>query len=222
MGREYTRNVDVLSLQPSSGNLLLYDNFSNAKKYKEDVRTGSDFADTVCDYPEINPWQLQIRTRKTSAAAGDTHGVVWATQPGLSKMVRVGLWFFSPSLVDFTTIKFLTTFQNGATYQQSKIYYDGVNAKWIYFNSVGAAVDVTNGAQPLHTNYWHYVEIDTDFQSNKYMRLRCNQKVMNLAGISLYSSGATTVEQFQFNLGQIQAGANYISLYATLLSITSI
>jgi len=222
MGREYTRNVDVLSLQPSSGNLLLYDDFSNQKKYKEDTRTGSDFADTVCDYPEINPWQLQIRTRQASAGAGDTHGVVWATQPGLSKMIRVGLWFFSPSLVDFTAIKFLTTYQNGATYQQSKIYYDGVNAKWIYFNSAGIATDVVDGAQPLLTNYWHYIEIDTDFQSNKYMRLRCNQKVMNLAGISLYSSGATTAEQFQFNLGQIQAGANFISLYATLLSIVSI
>jgi hypothetical protein len=222
MGREYTRNVDVLSLQPLSGNLLLYDDFSTLKKYKEDARTGSDFADIVNDYPEINPWQLQIRTRITSAAAGDTHGVVWATQPGLSKMVRVALWFFTPSLVDFTSIRFLTTFQNGATYQQSKIYYDGVNAKWIYFNSAGAAVDVTNGAQPLLTNYWHYIEIDTDFQSNKYMRLQCNQKIMNLAGISLYSSGATTAEQFQFNLTQCQAGANYISLYATLLSIKSI
>lgn len=222
MGREYTRNVDVLSLQPLSGNLLLYDDFSEPKKYKEDVRTLYDFADTVCNYPEINPWQLQIKTRTTSAGIGDTHGVCWATQPGLSKMIRVSLWFFSPSLVNLATIRFLTTFQNGATYQQSKIYYDGVNAKWIYFNSAGAAVDVTGGGQPLLTNYWHYIEIDTDFQSNKYMRLRCNQKVMNLAGLSLYSSGATTAEQFQFDLRQSQAGTNHISLYATLLSITSI
>ena len=222
MGREYTRNVDVLSLQPSSGNLLLRDDFSQIKKFVEGTRTGTAFADIVCNKPTIHPWQLQIRTRQTDAAAGDNHTVAWETQVGLSRMVRVALWFYSPALTDFASIRFLTTFQNGATYQQSKIYYDGVNAKWIYYDSNGVATDVVGGAQPLLTNYWHCVEIDTDFQSNKYIRLRCNQKVMNLAGISLYSSGATTAEQFQFNLLISAAGATYTSIYATLLAITSI
>jgi hypothetical protein len=133
----------------------------------------------------------------TAAGAGSTSQM--AHEFTLTGSLRLGFefwWYMDAALADADNITFNLDYSDGTNKNSAYLSYlftaAGGNQQWWYLNSANALTQLPGGGQTIYYGasqpVWNHMKAVYDFVNMKYVSLICNEKVLNVAGLLMYSN----------------------------------
>lgn len=191
MPKEYTRQVETPADSTTLSDIVLHNNFPDAVELVI-TATGTDWeVEVTKDKKYTGHTSLKVKTRTTGATEGDT--VLIEQSVPVRRRGRAGggfLYQFEGS----NKIKFLEfghELHSDLVVAQALVRYDVVNAKWQYYSSTPAWVDVTDGSQDLEPDAWHTFYLSINVKDGEYIYLNSDKEVYSLIDTSVYLDTTT-------------------------------
>jgi hypothetical protein len=150
---------------------------------------------------------------------------------GALPLGRLGweLWFLSQSgVANINNLSFGFYLYDGAYVHDAEVKWLGtvgtLQEKWQYINSEGNYVDVSGGAQKIDVAsayaVWHHFKLVIDFNTEKYVKLICDNKTFDLSALSYYKLADTSRPCIDIWAYIENATATAVSLYVDDVILT--
>lgn len=194
--------------------ILLLDDCEGAFTWTPTGTGGDDVHEYAAAAAFTGDTGMRLKTRTTSAAAGDTLGVYkWLSYPesGLA-VVRARL--ASPTIAAPQSIEMVISVCDGSNLYQAQIGYRPNTPDGYYINSAGAVVSIPQWAFGNHDLQFSTMELVIDTRALQYLTAHWNGTSISLAGLALEDMGAYASRGLQALLGVTTIAAAPAELYA--------
>lgn len=177
--RDYSKNVARFDVEP---NLLLFEDFENLPLTGRGDGSAGYSIERVTDHA----WRGGACLKLTTGTALANNRAEYYQEFGFveTKKILLDLAFTVPLNTIIDSIWFQIHNFTGAHHLIARARYMVPEEKWI--SDIG---DVPSGAQRLAQwgTIFHRIHLAADFEAEKYLYLRCNDKIMSgIGGSSLY------------------------------------
>lgn len=174
------------SLIHPSGRIFLVDTFESSTLHWHKAVSGTSTAALTTLEAVAGEASVFLQT-----GASGVEQVAITRPVGLPQTKKIG---FELSFRIGGNVNHFVTFEiirfDGTNKVDALVRWKNDDKKWVYRNSAGTLVDVTDGSQNFDraTHLWNRMKLVVDFDKEEYVNLACNEKVFNLAGISIRSA----------------------------------
>lgn len=200
MGKEYTRQVSVLSLIPTLGPVVLFDDFSKGLKWTGSG-DGSDYIVAESSQTFFTSGSaLKLVTRYTSSAIDDEVIAELKTHclPNLKIKCEAILRWDDNENVRAVGVKLL--YNAGGTRHEAGVVYDTFDNEIQYLNSSQAFADAVGSEIHFLKDVWHRLSFEVDFNNDVYNNISLDTKSYDHSTTDIYTTTDTTGEQFRVQL----------------------
>ena len=189
MGKEYTRQTEVLGLIPFSDRILLLDTFTPPVKYTLSGSPGYTVKRTISK-SIYSPHGLHLQTA-TDPLSTKSCKISYKTFIGLSSKTLFSTVFNPLIITYFTLITFSFLYDTSTTRYDIRIRYDPVNDKWQYWNSSGTWADIPSGSQILTNNTWNRLSFSFNIGTTKYIDFLSNHLHLDISSLSFETTAGS-------------------------------
>lgn len=192
MGKEYTRDFNIIPSGSPGSSIILSDELNEGKMF-EKTGMGGDFVHEISDtfgYSHLK--SLHLKTRTTDTAEGDWIGANRSFPFLTDGKISVECLVYVADYTNIQSFEIMVDLSDRSRYKQAIIRYNAALSKFQYFDSAGDIQDVPGGALDLTAGLWHKVQFIFDFNGNKYVSLLVNNVTLDLSEIAIYDVSATT------------------------------
>ena len=216
MGKEYTRNIQILGNIPNFGKIVLFDNFSNNLSW--DVNGNAGYI--VRRNPSIYltpPASLQLSTPN-----GEEDNVTASKYlyPLLSNSLKVSIPFLINNASLVNNIKFSLLFYTGVRVYTAKILWLSSGTLFKYANSDGAHIALPDGVVNIKDDTWNRLEFSINTHLLKYSSFSFNNIFTDLSSMGLPSTPSNISPSITFRIELTNNAEEVLSLYLDAVLIS--
>jgi len=208
MGQPYVREVQVTGLIEKLGRVQFADDLEDLFKWRG-TGTGVDWVvEKSTTVAFTGNASLHVKTKATTPAPGDN--VFAAFDMGLpySKQLSAELVWKVVKNADTDAVYFRFTLYDGTTAKYAILRWLPPEGKWQYYAPDATYKDVPGGEQRLFENRFHRLKMKVDFEKNRYINLRSDDKMFDLSDLSFYVTASTVDTTMNFIVGVVNETTN--------------
>lgn len=213
MGKEYTRDIQVLGLVPNFGKIIIFDNFSNNLSFIPSGNAGY----IVRRNPSIYlspPASCEIITPPYNEEQASISKLLF---PSPANLINSSFIFSITNVAIILNLTFQLYYYDGTYRHIVRIVWVSDGTKWQYLNSAGSLTDIPNATQKLLNNSWNSLNFSFNTALSKHSKFQSNYLNLDISDIPYMLSENTAAPSLELS---ITASVN--SNFTTTLFVDSL
>ena len=181
MGKEYIRDLQIVSLLKGGGNIISHNDFSGNLHLTKSGDAGYEIYRDPSKY--LNP-PCSLRMITGSTATNYVRIGTYAFI-GISNRIKMSVPFILMDSSKITSIAFTIFYADGTHGYPGRVHWQADGTKWQYNNNAGTMTDLPGADIDISDGVWNILEFSINLSLLRYKYFSINNTKIDMSAIAL-------------------------------------